>query len=146
VNIKFCVKLSKTPTKTYEMLQTVYGDVALGRRSVSKWFKRFKDGHEDLQDDAKSGRPSTSRNAYTIANGREMVIRDRRLTLRMMSDELTSTRRRFVKSSMNIYGRGRSAQSSSHTVSWMSRSNGDSHYATTSSRLVKTIPVFLTAL
>jgi hypothetical protein len=43
---------------------------------------------EHLQDDPRSGRPSTSRNADTIANVREMVTRDRRLILRMMLDEL----------------------------------------------------------
>jgi hypothetical protein len=43
VNIKFCVKLGKTPTETYEMLQTVLRlpqpDVALSRSSVFEWFK-----------------------------------------------------------------------------------------------------------
>jgi hypothetical protein len=34
VNIKFCVKLGKTPTETYEILQTVYGDEALSRSSA----------------------------------------------------------------------------------------------------------------
>jgi hypothetical protein len=34
VNIKLCVKLGKTPTETYEMLQTMYGDKALSRSSV----------------------------------------------------------------------------------------------------------------
>jgi transposase len=76
VNIKFCVKLGKTPTETYEILQTAYGDEAVSRNSVFEWFKRFKDGREDLQDDPRSGRPSTSRNADTIANVREMVTRD----------------------------------------------------------------------
>jgi hypothetical protein len=83
VNIKFCVKLGKTPTETYEILQTVYGDEALSRSS-----KRFKDGREDLQDDPRRGRTPTSRNADTIANVREMGTRDRRLTLGMMLDEL----------------------------------------------------------
>jgi hypothetical protein len=62
------------------MLQPVYGDEALSRSSVLERFKRFKDGRKDLQDDPRSGRPSTSRNADTIANVREMVTRDRRLT------------------------------------------------------------------
>jgi transposase len=62
VNIKFCVKLGKTPTETYEMLQTVYGDEALSHSSVFELFKRFKEEREDLQDDPRSGRPSTSRN------------------------------------------------------------------------------------
>jgi hypothetical protein len=74
VNIKFCVKLSKMPTETYEMLQSVSGDEALTHGNVFEWFKQFKDGHEDLQDDPRSGSPSTSRNAHTIANVREMVI------------------------------------------------------------------------
>jgi transposase len=87
INIKFCVKLGKTPTETYEMLQTVYGDEALSRSSVFEWFKPFKDGRENLQIDPRSGRPSISRNTEEIANFHEMVTRDRRLTLRMMSDE-----------------------------------------------------------
>jgi hypothetical protein len=39
VNIKFCVKVGKIPTETFEMLQTVYGDEALSRSSVLEWFK-----------------------------------------------------------------------------------------------------------
>jgi transposase len=81
VHIKFCVKLVKTPTETYEMLHKLCGDEALSRSSVFEWLKLFKDGREDLQDDPRSGRPSTSRNADTITNVREMVTRDRLLTL-----------------------------------------------------------------
>jgi transposase len=88
VNITVCVELGKTPTETYKMLQTVCGDEALSRSSVLEWFKLFKDGFKDLQDDPRSGRPSTPRSADTIPNVRAMVTRDRRLTLRMMSDEL----------------------------------------------------------
>jgi hypothetical protein len=88
VNIKCCVKLGKTPIETYEILQTAYGDEALSHSSVFEWFKRFKDGREDLQDNSRSRCPSSSRNADIIANVREMVMRDRRLTLRMMLNEL----------------------------------------------------------
>jgi hypothetical protein len=45
------------PTETYEMLQSVYGDEALTHSSVFEWFKRFKNGHEDLQDDSRSSTP-----------------------------------------------------------------------------------------
>jgi hypothetical protein len=89
VNINFFVKLGKTPAETYEMLQTVYGEEALSRSSIFEWFKLFKDGREDLQDDPRSGLPSSSRNADTIPNAHEMVTRNRRLTLRMMTDELS---------------------------------------------------------
>jgi hypothetical protein len=88
VNITFYVKVGKTPTENYEVLRTVNGDEVLNRSSVSEWFKRFKDGREDLQDDASNGCPSTYRNADTISNVREMVIRDRPWLLRMMADDL----------------------------------------------------------
>jgi hypothetical protein len=70
-----------------------------------------------------------------------MVTRDRRLTLRRLSDELYIIRRQFVKSPMKISRRGRSVQSSSHTDSRISRRNRDSHHAKASSRLLKAIPI-----
>jgi hypothetical protein len=42
------------------MLQTVYGDDALSRSSAFEYFKQFKDGSDDLQDDSRSERPSTT--------------------------------------------------------------------------------------
>jgi hypothetical protein len=69
VNIKCCVNLGKTPTETYEMLQTVCDDEASSLSSVSELFNRL----EYLQDGPNSGRPSTSRNAATVASIREMV-------------------------------------------------------------------------
>jgi transposase len=69
-DMKYCFKLGKQPIEIYEMLQTVCGGEASRRNSVVEWFKRYKDGREDLQDDPSSGRP---RNADIIANIREMV-------------------------------------------------------------------------
>jgi hypothetical protein len=73
---KFCFKLGETPTETYEVLHNVYGDEALSRSNVSEWLKRFKDGREDHQNGPRCGRPSTFRNADTIANNHEVVTRD----------------------------------------------------------------------
>jgi hypothetical protein len=112
---------------------------------VFEWIKRFKDEREDLQGDPRSGRPSTSLNADIIADVREMLTRDRRWALRRMADELNINKEGFVKPAMNIYGRGRSAQSSFYIDLRMSRSSRDSHHAKASSRLVKTIPILLTA-
>jgi hypothetical protein len=95
VNTKFCFKMDKTPAEIYEMLQTVHGDEALSRSIVFKCFRRFKDGREDLQDDPRNGSPSTPRTADTIANVRDMLTRDRRLALRMMSDELNMNKERI---------------------------------------------------
>jgi transposase len=57
---RFCFKLCKTPVESYKILQTVCGDEALSRSTVSEWFKQFKDRREDLQDYPRCGRPSAS--------------------------------------------------------------------------------------
>jgi hypothetical protein len=49
--IKFCVKLQKTATETFERLKSVYGEECLLRTSVSELHKRFKQGRQLLQDD-----------------------------------------------------------------------------------------------
>jgi len=51
VNVKFCVKLRKSATKTYDLLKKVYGDEYLSRTQVFEWFKRFKGGREEIGDD-----------------------------------------------------------------------------------------------
>jgi hypothetical protein len=56
------------------------GDETLSRGSACEWFKPFNDGRE-VQDNPRSGRASTSRNADTTVTVREMVTRDRRLTI-----------------------------------------------------------------
>ena len=42
------------------MLNTAYGDVALKRATCFRWHKRFKNGRLSVEDDERSGRPSTS--------------------------------------------------------------------------------------
>jgi hypothetical protein len=49
--IKFCVKLKKTATGTFEMLKSAYGEECLSRTSVFEWRERFKEGRESLEDD-----------------------------------------------------------------------------------------------
>jgi len=42
--IKFCFKIGKTATETYQLLQQAYGQDAMGRTQVFDSFHRFKDG------------------------------------------------------------------------------------------------------
>ena len=87
-NLKFLVKLGKTPTESLVMMQQVYGEDAMGRTQLFQWHKKFKEGREDLADDARSGRPSTSRHDDNIKRVKEFVRSDRRLTVRMIAEEL----------------------------------------------------------
>ena len=88
INVKFLVRLGKTPSDALGMLHEVYGDETMSRSRVFEWHKRFKEGREGVEDDSWSGRPSTSRTADNVERMKQMVHGDRRLTVRMIADEL----------------------------------------------------------
>jgi hypothetical protein len=52
---KFCVKLSKSATKTLEMLREVFGEHSLSRTAVFEWHSCFKAGQVSVEDDKSSG-------------------------------------------------------------------------------------------
>jgi hypothetical protein len=94
----------------------------------------------------KCGRPATSRNADTIANVHEMGTRDSRLTLGIISDELNINNDTILQIlHEDLRKRKICAMFVPHSLR-NERSDGDSHHAKTSSRLLRTFPVFLNAL
>ena len=88
INIKFCVKLGKTATETLKMLRDVYGDSSMSRTRVFEWHKRLVEGRKDVEDDPKLGRPCTSTTDTNIKKVRQLVCSDRRLTIRVIANEL----------------------------------------------------------
>jgi hypothetical protein len=56
INIKICAKLDKSASETLQMLTEVYGADAMKKSSVFEWYKRFKEGREDVKDDERTGR------------------------------------------------------------------------------------------
>ena len=49
--IKFCFKLRKYATETYEILQPAFRLSCMNRASVFEWHKRYKEGRESVRDD-----------------------------------------------------------------------------------------------
>ena len=88
INLKFLVRLGKTPTKALKLFQEVYGDDKMSRTCLFEWHRRFKEGREEVEDDHRSGRPSTSRTDENVERVRPKVWSDRRLTARMIADKL----------------------------------------------------------
>ena len=86
--IKFCVKLGETGIETFNKLKQAYGEHALSRSQVFKWFKAFSEGRESIKDEPRSGRPSTSKTDNNVEIVRALVRSDRRLTVRMIASEL----------------------------------------------------------
>jgi hypothetical protein len=78
--IKFCVKLGKSATVTYEKLQRAYGEHSLSRAQVFRWHKSFSEDREQVEDEPRAGRPSTSKTDDNVERVRSLVRSDRRLT------------------------------------------------------------------
>ena len=78
VCIKFCQKLGKTSSETFEMLKEVYGHEALSSDRVFDWHRCFKEGKRFVENDECLGRPSTSRNAEMVEKVHSLVKVDRK--------------------------------------------------------------------
>jgi hypothetical protein len=61
VCIKFCMKHGKSATETLQMLREAFGEHSLSQMAFFKWHSRFKAGRVSVEDDKRSGRPSTSK-------------------------------------------------------------------------------------
>jgi [histone H3]-lysine36 N-dimethyltransferase SETMAR len=88
VCVKFCFKLGKTFTETFQMLQQAYGEDCLSRTQCYEWYQRFKSGRTSIEDDPKSGRPSSSTGDDHIEKVRSVIRENRRLTVREVSEEV----------------------------------------------------------
>jgi len=75
INMKFCFKLQKSAKETYEMLKLVYRDAAVTMKTVYKWFERFCNGCESVEDEESSGRPSTSKTQDNVESKRSDSIK-----------------------------------------------------------------------
>ena len=53
-----------------------------------EWYKSFQDGREDVEDDERPERPSTSTTDENVEKVKEMVMNDRRITIREVADDV----------------------------------------------------------
>ena len=88
VCVKFCFKLGKTFTETFQMLQKAYGEDCFSRTQCYEWYQRFKSGRTSIEDDPKSGRPSSSTGDDHIEKVHSVKSENRRLTIREVSKEV----------------------------------------------------------
>jgi len=87
--VKFCLKIGKSVTETFEMLQIAFREEAMGRTQTYEWWKRFNEGRTSVDDDPHSGRPSTSKTDDNVAKVRQVIRSNRRLTVREVAEEVS---------------------------------------------------------
>jgi len=71
------------------MVNAVYVDQALYRSNVFRWYGRFRDGREDIEDDPRSGRPTECRNDNNVKIS-QLLLQNRHLSLRMLAYEVNT--------------------------------------------------------
>jgi len=88
VCVKFCFKLGKTATEMWKMLQQAFGDECMSRTQCFEWYNLFKTGRTSLDEDPRSGRPSTSTDDVHIDAVRDLILQNRRLTIREIAKDV----------------------------------------------------------
>ena len=92
INLKFLVKLKKTPTECFKLLKEIYGEDMLSKTQIFEWDKRFEKGCKEVEDDPKMGQPSTTRTDENITRVKQLEQSDHRLTVQMISNEQSLNR------------------------------------------------------
>jgi len=57
-NVKFCVALEKSPTETMKMINSTGKYKKRSPATVYRWYARFKEGRNSIEDDPRCGRQS----------------------------------------------------------------------------------------
>ena len=60
------------------MFKEAFGNYALGRTQTFEWLSRFKNGRMSLEDDERSGRPSSGMTPENVEKVRQAIQEDRR--------------------------------------------------------------------
>ncbi|UYV72424.1 hypothetical protein LAZ67_9003079 [Cordylochernes scorpioides] len=75
--IKLCVKNEIKCADAFRMLTVAYGEATLDRSNVYRWYKMFSEGREDVNDEERAGRPSTSTTDEKINEVEKMILANR---------------------------------------------------------------------
>ncbi|UYV74787.1 hypothetical protein LAZ67_12000976 [Cordylochernes scorpioides] len=86
--IRFCVKNEIKCPVAFRMLTVAYGEATMDRSNVYRWYKMFSEGREDVNDEERAGRPSTSTTDGKNNEVEKMILANRRITVREVAEDL----------------------------------------------------------
>ncbi|KAJ8961666.1 hypothetical protein NQ318_021264 [Aromia moschata] len=90
--IQFCVKLEKSAVETTPILKKAFGVDCLSDRQIFRRHKAFAEGREDVNDENRARRPSTSSSDDNVKRVRDLLNTHSRLSVRLISETLDITK------------------------------------------------------
>ena len=78
---KFCGANKKSRQETFEMFKTPFGNNAMKKAALYKWYSKFEQGNSSVTDEPRPGRPS-SISTKKIETVKELLNSDCRMTIR----------------------------------------------------------------
>ena len=86
--IKFLLQERCKVRAIHQRLVAVYGDSAPNYCTVIRRFNEFTHGHQSLEDDLQSGRPSDAVNPIIIATAEKLITTNRKVKVSEIAKEL----------------------------------------------------------
>ena len=86
--IKFCQQLGDTQAETIRKMQQAFGDNSMSISRLREGFIRLKNDCTSVDSEPRSGRPSTCLNENVVQQVQTLVLRDRRITVREITNEI----------------------------------------------------------
>jgi hypothetical protein len=84
----FCIKLGDYAATTHGKLQQAFGDDAMSSDQAFRSQNVFSEGRNLVEGEQRSGRTSATRTGDSTARVGDLIRSDRRLTVRMITDEV----------------------------------------------------------
>ena len=75
-------------SKALEMFTIAYGESTLSKKNVYKWYKLFQEGRENVENEPRPGCPSTSTTDENVEAVKEIVLKNRRNTIREVAEDV----------------------------------------------------------